>query len=166
MTAGPVTAYLALGSNLGDRAAHIRSALAALATHPAVDLLAASPLYETPPWGPVPQGPYLNACAAIATTLSPRALLDLCLAIEREAGRERIVRWGPRTLDLDILLYGDATVDEPDLRIPHPRMMERAFVLVPLAGLAPDLVVSGMPIRDTLAGLDRSGIAEWHDDSR
>jgi 2-amino-4-hydroxy-6-hydroxymethyldihydropteridine diphosphokinase len=166
MTARPVTAYLALGSNLGDRAAHIRSALAALAAHPAIDLLAVSPLYETPPWGPVPQGPYLNACAAIETTLTPRALLGLCLAIEREAGRERIVRWGPRTLDLDILLYGNATIDEPDLRIPHPRMMERAFVLVPLTDLAPDLVIAGTRIRDALARLDRSGIKEWHDDSR
>jgi 2-amino-4-hydroxy-6-hydroxymethyldihydropteridine diphosphokinase len=166
MTAGPATAYLALGSNLGDRAAHIRSALAALATHPAVELLGASPLYETPPWGPVPQGPYLNACAVVATTLSPRALLDLCLAVERRAGRERTLRWGPRTLDLDILLYGDATIDEPDLRIPHPRMMERAFVLVPLADLAPDLIVAGTPIRDALARLDRSGIEKWHDDSR
>jgi 2-amino-4-hydroxy-6-hydroxymethyldihydropteridine diphosphokinase len=166
MTARPVTAYLALGSNLGDRAAHIRSGTAALAAHPAVELLAVSRLYETPPWGPVPQGPYLNACAAVATTLAPRALLDLCLAIERRAGRERTLRWGPRTLDLDILLYGDAAVDEPDLRIPHPRMMERAFVLVPLADLAPDLVVADTSIRDALARLDRSGIEEWHDDPR
>jgi 2-amino-4-hydroxy-6-hydroxymethyldihydropteridine diphosphokinase len=166
MTARPVTAYLALGSNLGDRVAHIRSGTAALAAHPAVELLAVSRLYETPPWGPVPQGPYLNACAAIGTTLAPRALLDLCLAIERRAGRERTLRWGPRTLDLDILLYGDAAVDEPDLRIPHPRMMERAFVLVPLADLAADLVVAGTSIRDALARLDRSGIEEWHDDPR
>jgi len=161
----PVVAYLALGSNLGDRAAHIRAALAALGARPGTRVIGVSRLYETPPWGPVPQGAYLNACAAIETTLAPRALLDLCLSIERASGRERLVRWGPRTLDVDILLYGGAKIAEPDLTIPHARMLERAFVLVPLMDIAPDLVVDGTPIAAALAGLDRSGIIEWKDDS-
>jgi 2-amino-4-hydroxy-6-hydroxymethyldihydropteridine diphosphokinase len=159
--AAQVVACLAFGSNLGDRERHIRQALAALAAGPAVTVLRVSRLYETPPWGPVAQGPYLNACAAVSTTLSPRALLDLCLAVERAGGRERLVRWGPRTLDIDVLTYGDVKLAEPDLVIPHPRMMERAFVLVPLIDVAPDLVVNGEPVAAALARLDRSEIVEW-----
>jgi 2-amino-4-hydroxy-6-hydroxymethyldihydropteridine diphosphokinase len=163
VTAAPaqVVACLAFGSNLGDRERHIRQALAALAASPAVTVLRVSRLYETPPWGPVAQGPYLNACAAVSTTLSPRALLDLCLAVERASGRERLVRWGPRTLDIDVLTYGDMKLAEPDLVIPHPRMMERAFVLVPLIDVAPGLVVNGEPVAAALARLDRSEIVEW-----
>lgn len=161
MTALPVLAHLALGSNLGDRAAHIDAALSALGANDATRVIAVSHLYETPPWGPVPQGPYLNGCVAVETTLAPRALLDLCLAIERASGRERILRWGPRTLDVDILTYGSETIAEPDLTVPHPRMLERAFVLVPLMDIAPDLVVNGEPIATALDRLDRSGIVEW-----
>jgi 2-amino-4-hydroxy-6-hydroxymethyldihydropteridine diphosphokinase len=164
VTAAPaqVVACLAFGSNLGDRERHIHQALAALAAGPAVTVLRVSRLYETPPWGPVAQGRYLNACAAVSTTLSPRALLDLCLAVERAGGRERLVRWGPRTLDIDVLTYGDVKLAEPDLVIPHPRMMERAFVLVPLIDVAPGLVVNGEPVAAALARLDRSDIVEWH----
>jgi 2-amino-4-hydroxy-6-hydroxymethyldihydropteridine diphosphokinase len=131
-----VRAFLALGSNLGDRRAHIQAAVDALP-----DVVAVSPIYETDPvGGPSGQGPYLNAVVELDTELSPRELLDWCHRLEEAAGRVRTERWGPRTLDVDVLLVGDLTVDEPDLVVPHPRMWEREFVLRPLADLAPELV--------------------------
>jgi 2-amino-4-hydroxy-6-hydroxymethyldihydropteridine diphosphokinase len=131
-----VRAFLALGSNLGDREAFIRQAVAALP-----DVVAVSPVYETDPvGGPTGQGPYLNAVVELDTDLSPRELLDWCHRLEDAAGRVRTERWGPRTLDVDVLLVGDLVVDEPDLTVPHPRMWERDFVLRPLADLAPELV--------------------------
>ncbi len=130
-------AYIAFGSNLGDREAHIRAAAEKLAAAAGVELAAMSSLYETEPVGP-PQPAYLNAAAAVDTSLSPRALLALCQRIENELGRVRTIRWGPRTIDLDILLYDDEIVDEPDLRIPHPLLHERLFVLDPLVEIAPD----------------------------
>ncbi|ODT13704.1 MAG: 2-amino-4-hydroxy-6-hydroxymethyldihydropteridine diphosphokinase [Kaistia sp. SCN 65-12] len=151
-------AFLGLGSNLGDRAATLRAAIAALDTAPSVRVTRISSLYETPPWGPVPQGPYLNACIGVETSLSPRALLELGLAIERDHGRERAIRWGPRTLDIDLLLYGTDHVDEDGLIVPHPRMAERAFVLVPLAEIAPELEIGGRAIPELLKGLDTSEI--------
>lgn len=153
-----VEAYLGLGSNLGDREAMLRSAVAALSAADDVAVAAISPVYETPPWGPVPQGPYLNACVTVETRLSPRALLDLCLAIERRHGRERAVRWGPRTLDIDILDYGGQHLDEPGLALPHPRLSERAFVLVPLADIAPDLVIEGRTVAAWRAAIDADGV--------
>ena len=129
-------AFLGLGSNLGDRVAHLRRAVAGLP-----DLVANSPVYETDPvGGPDDQGAYLNLVAELDTSLGPRRLLELCGALEAEAGRVREVRWGPRTLDVDVLWVEGAEVDEPDLQVPHPRMRERRFVLAPLADLAPDLV--------------------------
>ncbi|MCX5519930.1 2-amino-4-hydroxy-6-hydroxymethyldihydropteridine diphosphokinase [Kaistia defluvii] len=151
-------AYLGLGSNLGDREALLRAAIMALDATPDVRVTSISSLYETPPWGPVPQGPYLNACVALETTLSPRQLLTLCLAIERDHGRERAIRWGPRTLDMDVLLYGDESIDEEGLIVPHPRMAERAFVLVPLAEIAPDLRIGGRAIRELLGGVETDDI--------
>lgn len=150
--------YLGLGSNLGDREAMLRAAISALAATPGVRVTAISSLYETPPWGPVPQGPYLNACIELDTTLSAREVLDLSLRIERDHGRERAVRWGPRTLDIDVLLYGDATIDEEGLIVPHPRMTERAFVLVPLAEIAPELTIGGRSVTTLLDGVDASEI--------
>lgn len=123
-------AALGLGSNLGDRRAHLASAVRRLGD--AGHLLAASSLYETAPVGGPVQGAFLNAVVVVATELSPRPLLDLCLAAEREAGRRRRVRWGPRSLDVDLLLYEDEVVDEPGLRVPHPRLAARRFVLEPL----------------------------------
>lgn len=159
MTEACVTeAFLGLGSNLGDRAATLRAAITALDAAPGVRVTRISSLYETPPWGPVPQGPYLNACIGVETTLSARALLELGLAIERDHGRERAIRWGPRTLDIDLLLYGSDHVDEDGLIVPHPRMAERAFVLVPLAEIAPELESGGRPIPQLLEGLDASEI--------
>ena len=131
-----VTAYVALGANLGDAAKALREALAALNAVPGVRVQRASSLYRTAPVDA--SGPdYLNAVAEIATTLSAPALLDALQAIEQAAGRERPYRNAPRTLDLDLLLFGEALIDSPRLTVPHPRMVERAFVLVPLAEIAP-----------------------------
>ena len=129
-------AFLGLGSNLGDRLAHLRRAVASLP-----DVVAVSPVYETDPvGGPAGQGPYLNAVVELDTERSPRQLLELAARLETEAGRVRAERFGPRTLDVDVLLVGDLEVHEDDLEVPHPRMWERRFVLVPLADLAPELV--------------------------
>lgn len=132
-------AYLALGSNLGDRRRFLRDAVDSL---PGV--VAVSPVYETSPeGGPGGQGAYLNCVVEIETEMTPRELLGVCHRLESAADRVRAERWGPRTLDVDILLMGDLTIDEPDLQIPHPRMWERRFVLEPLADLAPELVPDG-----------------------
>ncbi|HEX2486046.1 MAG TPA: 2-amino-4-hydroxy-6-hydroxymethyldihydropteridine diphosphokinase [Myxococcota bacterium] len=134
-------AFVALGSNLGDRDAHLAAALAGLRATPGVSGVACSSIYETAPVGPPGQGPYLNAVARVDTTLDPHALLARLLALERDAGRVRSgVRDEARTLDLDLLLHGARCLDEPGLTLPHPRLHERAFVLVPLAELAPELV--------------------------
>jgi 2-amino-4-hydroxy-6-hydroxymethyldihydropteridine diphosphokinase len=133
-------AYVSIGTNLGDRAAQLDFALRSLAALPDTRIAALSPVFETDPVGPPPQGAYLNAVVRVETALAPRALLDALLAIERAAGRERGARNAARTLDLDLLLYGDCIVDEPGLIVPHPRLAERAFVLEPLAALAPGLV--------------------------
>jgi len=134
-------AAIALGSNLGDRASHLVHAMSAIAMIPRTTLVAASATYETQPVGPAGQGPYLNAAAIVETGLSARDLLSALLGIERERGRERGERWGPRTLDLDLLIFGDQVIDEPGLTVPHPRLHERAFVLAPLAEIAGDWVV-------------------------
>jgi 2-amino-4-hydroxy-6-hydroxymethyldihydropteridine diphosphokinase len=137
-----VRAYVGLGSNLGDREGAIRDALEALAEH--VRVVAVSSLRETEPWGYAEQPPFLNAAAAVETDLSPRELLDLLLAVERRLGRTRDgARYGPRAIDLDLLLYGEEVVDEPGLTVPHPRLHERRFALEPLAELDPDLAVPG-----------------------
>jgi 2-amino-4-hydroxy-6-hydroxymethyldihydropteridine diphosphokinase len=133
-------AYVSIGTNLGDRAAQLEFALRSLGELPATHVAALSPIFETDPVGPPPQGAYLNAVVQLDTALAPRALLDALLAIERAAGRERSVRNAARVLDLDLLLYGDLVLDEPGLCVPHPRLAERAFILEPLAALAPDLV--------------------------
>jgi 2-amino-4-hydroxy-6-hydroxymethyldihydropteridine diphosphokinase len=134
------TAFVSLGSNLGDRASRLRRALAALAATDGIEVVAVSAFYETDPVGPPPQGPYLNAAAQLRTSLSPHALLERLLSIENEAGRVRTKeRNAARSLDLDLLLYGTLCLDEPGLCIPHPRMHERAFVLEPLSEIAGDL---------------------------
>ncbi|MBK8008425.1 MAG: 2-amino-4-hydroxy-6-hydroxymethyldihydropteridine diphosphokinase [Rhizobiales bacterium] len=154
--------YLGLGSNLGNRIEHLANARGAIADK-AGALLAASSIYDTAPWGPVPQDNYLNQVIAISTALSPRGLLVLLHGIERAAGRDREneVRYGPRPLDLDILLYGDRAVDEDGLAIPHPRIAERAFVLVPLAEIAPELVIGGTAVRELLGRIDTAGVRRY-----
>jgi 2-amino-4-hydroxy-6-hydroxymethyldihydropteridine diphosphokinase len=151
--------YIALGSNLGERARNLAAAREAMA-HDTVEIAAASSVYETAPWGPKPQGPYLNQVVRGTTQLAPGDLLARLLEIERALGRKRdgVERNGPRIIDLDILFYEGVPTDEPDLQIPHPRMLERAFVLVPLAEIAPELEVHGVRIADALAQLDRSGV--------
>jgi len=142
-------AYIGVGANLGDRQATIRAAVAAL---PGV--VGVSQLRETDPVGVVDQPPFLNGAVVLETELSPRELLDALLAVEREHGRERRERWGPRTIDLDLLLYGDETIDEPGLTVPHPRLHERRFALEPLLDLDPELAIPGRGrVVDVLAGL-------------
>ncbi len=134
-------AYIALGSNLGDRESYIRGAIEAVGRLEGTDVVAESSVIETDPVGPDGQGPYLNAVIHIRTTLAPRDLLDELLAIEHEFGRDRSEqqRWGPRTLDLDVLVYENLIIDEHGLNVPHPRLHDRLFVLVPLAEIAPEL---------------------------
>jgi 2-amino-4-hydroxy-6-hydroxymethyldihydropteridine diphosphokinase len=153
--------FIALGSNLGDRAANLAAARAALAVD--MSIMSASSVYETEPWGPAGQGHYLNQVLRGETELDPRALLWKLHEIEHRLGRERAreERYGPRTIDLDILLYDDIRIEESGLTIPHPRMLERAFVLVPLAEIAPELVVSGVRIVDAVAALDQSGVTPY-----
>jgi len=130
-------AFVALGSNLGDRNAHLAAARSALSVLPETELVAASRIEETPPLGPVPQPPYLNQMVLLHTALAPRALLEACFRIERDAGRVRRERWGPRTLDLDLVRMGDRTIDEPGLQLPHPELPHRGFWQRELAELGP-----------------------------
>ncbi len=138
-------AYVGIGSNLGDPELQVERAIEALRMLTDAATLVVSERYRSLPWGDPDQDPYINAVAAFDTVLTPQQLLDELLAIERRHGRERSSdrRYGPRTLDLDLLLYADAVIDEPGLRLPHPHLHERAFVLLPLADIAPDLVIPG-----------------------
>jgi 2-amino-4-hydroxy-6-hydroxymethyldihydropteridine diphosphokinase len=149
-------AYVGLGANLGDREATLRKAIDLLAEEARIDVVAVSELRETDPVGVVEQPRFLNGAAELETTLSPRGLLDALLRIERTLGRVRDgVRWGPRTVDLDLLVFGNEEVDEPGLRVPHERLDERRFALEPLAELDPDLVVPGRgTVSELLARLD------------
>lgn len=156
-----VTAFIAFGSNLGDRLNHLRAAAEALARHPAVSNPVHSRIYETAPvGGPQGQGAFLNAALQLETTLTARELLELLLTIERSRGRERREHWGPRTLDLDLLLYGSAVIREPGLTVPHPRLHERNFVLAPLCDLAPDLLIPGrgQTVSELLASAGSAGL--------
>ena len=156
------TVYVALGSNLRDPQRQLRAGVDALARLPHTQVLACSSFYASAPVGYADQPDFVNAVAALKTGLQPRELLDALLAIERVQGRVREAPYvlnGPRTLDLDIALYGERVIHEPGLSIPHPRMRERAFVLAPLAEIAPDAVVPGAGrVRDLLAGVDRSSV--------
>jgi 2-amino-4-hydroxy-6-hydroxymethyldihydropteridine diphosphokinase len=163
MTDKPTDTYLAFGSNLGNREANIRMAIGRLT--PLVRVDAVSSLYETPPMGVEDQPAFLNAVACVTTGLTPPALLRYVKTLEEEIGRRPGPRWGPRPIDIDILLMGDQVVDTDALTLPHPRLAERAFVLVPLAELAPDLVPPGQS--DTIAKLagriDTAGITKVTD---
>jgi 2-amino-4-hydroxy-6-hydroxymethyldihydropteridine diphosphokinase len=144
-------AFIGLGGNLGNVRQTLGAAIDRLAGHPGVALVGRSRLYRTPPWGPVAQPDFLNAVIAVDTTLDPHALLDVLLDTERAFGRVRDgERWGPRTLDLDLLVHGDAVIHDERLDLPHPRIAERAFVLLPLADLDPGYVIRG---RGTVANL-------------
>jgi len=153
-------ALVAFGGNVGDARATLRHAVASFCDGAAVRLLARSSDYRTPPWGVTDQPPFVNLCVAVATALSPHDLLARALAVERALGRDRAreQHWGPRPIDIDLLAYDDLTLDDPDLTLPHPRLFERAFVLVPLAEIAPDRRIKGVRIADALARVDAAGI--------
>jgi 2-amino-4-hydroxy-6-hydroxymethyldihydropteridine diphosphokinase len=155
-----VEALLGLGGNLGEVRTTLARAVETLCDGEAVRLRARSSDYLTPPWGVEAQPPFVNLCIAVETSLPPRALLERAFAVERAFGRDRSreQRWGPRTLDIDLLTYGDRAIDEPGLTLPHPRLKDRAFVLAPLAEIRPNLVVEGVAIRAALARVDVSGI--------
>ena len=154
-------ALVGLGGNLGDAAATLRQTFRELDALPGTRLLRASKLYRTRAWGRTDQPDFVNAVAMIDTELDARELLDAMLGIEHDAGRERHAggRWGPRTLDLDLLLYGDAVIDEPGLHVPHPHLHERSFALLPLVEIAPDAMIPGVgAARDALAKLQSTDI--------
>jgi 2-amino-4-hydroxy-6-hydroxymethyldihydropteridine diphosphokinase len=153
-------AFLGLGSNLGDRARHLAEAIRQLRTVEGVRVSALSPVYETKPVGLTDQPDFLNLVVAIETSLSPPTLLARCLAIEQALGRKRDVRWGPRTLDIDVLLHGDNVLTGPELILPHPRLTERAFVLVPLATLAPGLRIGNKTVGELAAAANSAGVRE------
>jgi len=147
-------AYVGVGANLGSRAETLEHAVALLDAAAGVDVVAMSELRETDPVGVVDQPRFLNGAVAVDTTLSARGLLDTLLAIERSLGRERVERWGPRIVDLDLLLYGDEIIDEPGLHVPHPRLHERRFALEPLVELDPELEITGRGrVSEALAAL-------------
>lgn len=160
---GVKTAYLSLGSNIGDRKEYLESAVSAIMQLRDTRIAAVSKIYETPPWGEENQDPFLNLCMEIRTSLKPCELLSELQRIEKENGRKRIRRWGPRTLDIDILIYEDFVSEEEKLILPHPRMGQRAFVLVPLQEIAPGLLIEGKDISEILKALDKEQIKEFRD---
>jgi 2-amino-4-hydroxy-6-hydroxymethyldihydropteridine diphosphokinase len=153
-------ALLALGGNVGNARDTLARAIATLCDGTDIRLTARSSDYVTPPWGVEDQPPFVNLCIAVATMLAPHALLHRAQDVERAFGRDRAHerRWGPRTLDIDLIAYDDVTLDTPDLTLPHPRLFERAFVLVPLVEIAPERVIAGVRVRDALAKVDAAGI--------
>lgn len=158
-----ITAYIAIGSNLSDPVAQAQKAIEALRHHPHIELTACSSLYSSTPMGPQDQPDYINAVAQIQTQLSPLELLDCTQAIELEQGRVRKEeRWGPRSLDLDILLYGDQIIDSPRLTVPHYGMKVREFVIYPLFEIAPNLSLpDGTELESLLKTVDRNGLSIW-----
>jgi 2-amino-4-hydroxy-6-hydroxymethyldihydropteridine diphosphokinase len=155
-----VEALIGLGGNLGDVHQTIDGAVGLFCADTAVRLVAQSADYRTPPWGPIEQPAFINRCLVVDTLLTPQALLERALAVERRLGRDRTNerRWGPRPIDIDLLSYDDVVLDEPGLKLPHPELFRRAFVLIPLAEIAGDRVVAGTRIADALAQLDTAGI--------
>jgi 2-amino-4-hydroxy-6-hydroxymethyldihydropteridine diphosphokinase len=151
-------AVLGLGGNIGDTRGLMAAAIERLSRDPGIEVQKVSALYRTPPWGKTDQPPFLNAAIRIETRLSPEALLKTVLDVEQALGRRRAERWGPRTLDIDILLYGTIAVELPGLRIPHPRVAERAFALAPLVDVMPEAEISGSPAVEWLAKSDRAGM--------
>jgi 2-amino-4-hydroxy-6-hydroxymethyldihydropteridine diphosphokinase len=155
-----VDVLVGLGGNIGDVRATLDRAVAAFCDGSDVRLVVQSSDYATPPWGVVDQPPFVNRCIAVDTVLAPRALLDRALKVEQSLGRNRSreQRWGPRAIDIDLLSYDDVALEEPGLTLPHPHLFERAFVLVPLAEIAPDRLIAGVRVRDAAAQVDTRGI--------
>ncbi len=157
--------YLALGGNVGNSRAILDRAVTLLCDGEEVRLTARSSEYRTPPWGFKYQSPFINLCIAVETSLSPRGLLERAQEVELQLGRDRAheKRWGPRTLDLDLIAYDDVSIQKPELTLPHPRLFERAFVLVPLAEIVPDRVIAGRSVKQALAQLSTEGIQRLPD---
>ncbi|QCI66491.1 2-amino-4-hydroxy-6-hydroxymethyldihydropteridine diphosphokinase [Phreatobacter stygius] len=153
-------ALVSLGGNVGDVRATLDRAVQLFCDGVEVRLVARSSDYMTPPWGVTDQPAFVNLCLVVKTALSPRRLLERALAVEATLGRDRAraLRWGPRPVDIDLIAYGDVSLDEPDLHLPHPRLRERAFVLVPLAEIAPDRIIDGVSVGAMLGGIDAGGI--------
>jgi 2-amino-4-hydroxy-6-hydroxymethyldihydropteridine diphosphokinase len=153
-------ALIGLGGNVGDVRATLAQAIARFADGKEVRLTARSSDYATPPWGVTDQPPFINCAIAVETALSPKALLARALEVERSLGRDRAQeqRWGPRRIDIDLLAYDDVALDDPGLTLPHPRLFERAFVLVPLSEIVPERLIGGIPVRAALARIDTSGV--------
>lgn len=156
---------IGLGGNIGDPLVAMREALLKIDGHKNCVLTAVSSVWQTPPWGLTNQPDFLNACAALTTGLSARQFLELCLSIEQDLKRVRDVRWGPRSIDIDILFFGDQVIDEVGLVVPHPRIGSRAFVLVPLAEIAPDRRMGDRTIAELAATCDQAGMAQLKNES-
>lgn len=158
----PAEALLALGGNVGEVRDTLERAIARLCDGKAVQLLARSADYLTPPWGVIDQPPFVNCAIAVTTALEPRALLSRAQVVEAFFGRDRAkeTKWGPRRIDIDLIVYGDLELATPELTLPHPRLFERAFVLLPLADIAPDRVIAGRRIKDALAKVYLAGIVK------
>lgn len=150
-----------LGSNIGAAPHNVETALALLEARGVARLAARSRIYRTPPWGVVDQGDFANACAIGETMLSPYELLAAVKKIEADMGRAPTRRWGPRLIDVDILFYGETSIDDPELTIPHKELFARAFVLAPLAEIAPDLILDGVAVKDAADRADLSGVRLW-----
>lgn len=149
---------IGLGGNLGDPAASMREALGIIGAHDACEVIQISSFWRTPPWGKTDQPDFINACAEVETSLGPREFLALCLETERRLKRVRTERWGPRSIDVDILFFGERTIQVEGLTVPHPRIAERAFVLVPLSEIAAGKTFEGETIRERAAEIDRTGL--------
>jgi 2-amino-4-hydroxy-6-hydroxymethyldihydropteridine diphosphokinase len=152
------TALIGLGGNLGDPVKSIQQALELIGQNKDCRVEAVSSFWRTPPWGKLDQPDFINACAKVSTRLEPQAFLELCLQTEKALKRVRKERWGPRSIDIDILFFGDRMIDEEGLAVPHPRIAERAFVLVPLAEIAPELLLNGKTIAKRSQEISREGI--------
>lgn len=149
-------AYLGLGSNMGDRKQFLHDALKLLMNHPQIKVSVVSSLYETKPWGYVEQDVFMNLVVEIETELSPLALLAYCLEIEQELGRVRKIKWGPRVIDVDVLLYDKLTLETEKLTIPHPFMTQRDFVMIPLAEIAPQLLIGDKSVKKIASAFDET----------
>ena len=159
----PVEVGLGFGSNVGDRPGVIHAAIAALSERGIVAFTAVSSIYRTPPWGVTDQEDFANACAVGVTTLAPHALLDTVKRLEEELGRVRTFRWGPRVIDIDILFYGSDEIADERLVLPHKELFRRAFVLEPLAEIAPDRVIGGRRVMEAARALGGEGISRWEE---
>lgn len=161
--------YLGLGTNMGDRLEYIHGACEILDKHEYINISKKSRIYETKAWGYTDQADFLNMCVEIETTLDTYELLEVCQEVEKQLNRERIIRWGPRTIDVDILFFNDIILDDENLLIPHPRISERAFVLIPLMDLNSELKIKQTTIEDYLNSLtceEREQVKEYGDDEK